>query len=124
MANADRYIKLAAKNINNDSNNKVNMVAIIVKGGRVLSIGHNNMKKSHSVFFNGSHCKAVHAEFAAIREAKYTKDANMYVFRLLKRGGIGISKPCSDCMDLIRDKGIRNITYYDGTKIITERVHA
>ena len=111
--------------------NKQNMVAIIAKGGKVLSVGTNDMTKTHTIFWNGSHDKGIHAEYDAIRNMKhsrgygqkYNRIANgcdMYIFRFKKSGGFGDSKPCESCCKIIDESGVSRLYYYMNGKFIKE----
>jgi len=70
--------------------------AVIVHGGKILSIASNTP--------NG------HAEVNAIKQASKTEGADIYVVRHTPTG-LAMSKPCNDCMVAIRSAGIRRIYY-------------
>lgn len=120
MPKHNKILSFAKKKINKNLN-KINTLAVIESSGRIISSAQNDMSKSHTVFFNGHHCKAIHAEFAAIRKTANPEGTNIYIFRFLKNGGLGNSKPCSNCMRLIIENKIRTITYYDGKQIVTTK---
>jgi pyrimidine deaminase RibD-like protein len=69
------------------------MAAMIVKGGKVLSIAANHRNK--------------HAECRAIRPHEDYVGASIVVARVNNR----ISRPCSKCMEKILAAGIRTIIY-------------
>jgi deoxycytidylate deaminase len=123
----ERILRTATKHKPED--NRQNMIAIVEKGGNIISVGSNNMECTHPVYFNGEHDKCVHAEFNALRQIKHTGDygrkynkvadgCNMYVFYFKRSGGLGDSKPCEHCYDEIKKSGINRIYYIkEGTLI-------
>lgn len=86
--------------------------AVIVKGNRVLSTGHNSIRFSREI---GK--PTLHAEEAAIvklltqRRLHDLFGADLYVTRFTKGGRVGLSLPCSRCMSLIRSVGINRVYY-------------
>ena len=81
--------------------------AVIVKSGRVLSVGRNR-NKTHpdSVLYEGGEkiLKTIHAELDAISRVKnkeQLKGATIYVARLGRNGHPGMSCPCKMCQQLI-----------------------
>ena len=88
--------------------------AVIVKGGRVVGTGYNK-NRNHPLFVSPEHIKSdcsVHAEVSAIRDAgNDVKNAVIYVARVSKSGEDRDSKPCSRCLSLIQDSGIKRIVH-------------
>ena len=85
--------------------------ACVFKGKRIFGIGRNVQYKTHPSG-SGPYC-TMHAEVAAITQAKNffwpEKDLSglsIFVMRVNKRGEIKFSKPCEDCMRLIRQYGL------------------
>jgi len=70
--------------------------------------------RSHNRAFHGSRQKfSIHAEEGLLsRWYKSVLDKVILVYRA-KKDGIGISKPCDKCMQIINDSGIRTIYYFD-----------
>lgn len=94
-----------------------NFVAVIVQGGNIISIGTNNMLKSHPVHFRAhkNFDRGVHAEFDALRRVKHQelKSAKMYVIRFKKDGTLGNSKPCKECSEYISQTSIGKVYYIE-----------
>lgn len=67
-----------------------------MKGGKILAIASNTSKG--------------HAEVNAIKQAKKTEGADIYVTRHTPTG-MAMSKPCNNCMKAIEKAGIRRIYY-------------
>lgn len=87
--------------------------AVIVKGGRVISIGINK-NRNHPTIVSSEHIKthcSVHAEVDALRKVKNAKGATIYVARVNKRGQDRLSRPCDRCHKAIKDAGIRKVVY-------------
>ena len=86
--------------------------AVIVKGHRILATGFNSMRSSAV-----TKTSTLHAEAAAIlrllkeHRLEDLAGAEMYVTRFTKGGNVGCSKPCDNCMDLIRSVGIRVVHF-------------
>ena len=94
-------------------NKEFNMVAIIVKAGNILSIGINDMRKTHPSFWNGQYDRGVHAEYDALRQVKHQDiiNARMYVMYFRKDGTLGNSKPCLRCQEMISKVSIKSVYY-------------
>ena len=63
-----------------------------------------------------------HAEMEALEQMKNVMD--LFLVRLRKDGTPAMSKPCVDCLFVIKQRGIRNVHYTNeqGT-MVTERAH-
>ena len=70
--------------------------AVVVRGGKILSIASNTRKG--------------HAEVNAIKQASKTEGADIYVTRHTPTG-MAMAKPCDNCMEAIKAAGIRRIYY-------------
>ena len=112
-----------AKKVSKLSNHKHHKIgSVIVRGGKVISVGTNNIKthpKSPHPFFS------LHAEMAAILLAKQDlKGCDLYVFREIKNGALALSRPCQYCMELITTSGIKEVHYTIAEGHETERIYA
>lgn len=123
MSRTERTLRLAKKVAPTEF--RQNMVAIITKGGKIISSSVNNMEKTHPATFNGQYSRCVHAEISVIHRAANISDiegTDIYVYRFLKNGALGNSKPCKSCMDAIKRAKIKYMTYYSDGQMLTERV--
>jgi len=88
--------------------------AVIFKHRRVISSACNEGIKTHpkAACTHNKKIDKLHAEIGALRLAGLTSviGASMIVAR--ERGRY--SKPCSDCMEKIRESGIKQVIYSDG----------
>lgn len=102
------------------------------KKGNILSIGRNKFGKTHPMMYNLQKKIGVkditktfiHAEIdAIIRLSDITKAYSIEVYRPLKNGGYGNSKPCEICSKAIRDlTTIKRLTYFADGKFVVECV--
>jgi deoxycytidylate deaminase len=78
------------------------LAAVIATGNRVISYGVNRNKPP------GTYPCSIHAEDAALRRGT---GRHLYVCRVLADGTIAPSKPCPECMAIIRQRGIETVYY-------------
>ena len=91
------------------------LLAMIVSGGRILSIAANEHKKSMFVdAYYASHCNA-HAELGAIKQVRRKIDlrgAKMYVLRVQRdHCTLALARPCPSCQELLLAYGIKKVIY-------------
>lgn len=100
------------------------LVAVIVKGGNVITWSRNIPKMNVYTMQNApkhAGCVSIHAEVSAIFRARRKTDlrgCKMFVARVTKdnhlkpeRGRIGLAKPCAACMRAIASYGIKRVIY-------------
>ena len=98
---------------------RVTMLAVITKNGRVLSIGHNNKNRLSFNFKqkNGySDLSGIHAEVDSIRKCfkSQLKGATITVIGINSRSNNQVmSRPCNACLNAIKEVGIKRIIYFD-----------
>lgn len=95
MCKRKRNFRIARKKAK-ESDYIYRLGAVIVRGGQIISIASNTSKG--------------HAEVNAIKQAKKTEGADIYVTRHTPTG-MAMSKPCDNCMKAIKKAGIRRIYY-------------
>lgn len=106
--------RMAAKTARKSPFEQHRLGAVIVKSGRVLSTGYNELRYTKEL-----QKMSVHAEEAAILKllkAKRLSDlvgAEIYVTRFTPAGRVGLSKPCARCQELLRSVGIKRVFYTD-----------
>lgn len=111
--------RLAKRKAQESPFQKHKLGAVIVKGGRVLSTGYNEIRYTRELRKH-----SVHAEQAAIlrllkdRRVDALVGSEIYVSRTTPGGRVACAKPCVMCHDLIRSCGLRWVHYTDneGTK--------
>lgn len=113
-------IRSMAENLALLSNHHFRVGAVIVKGRRIISGGHNK-NKTHTIIKNKidkfSLVDKLHAEMTAILKSRTDlSGAKIYVLRICpdNENGTGMSRPCHLCMRLISGAGIKEIIYTTG----------
>ena len=104
------------------SDHRCKIGCIIVDKHRVISSGHNSNTKCHPIqaqidtkHFNCFCTGKVHAETSAIIPLLKTKEdysrATLYTYREHRDGSLAMARPCTRCMELIKQIGITKIKY-------------
>ena len=110
----DPPMRLAIKE-SHKSNHRFKLGACIARGKRVLAKAHNT-RKTHPKFGAGEF-KTLHAEshaiYKAVRMGIDIAGATIYVFR----ENYNLAKPCSCCMNLIYEHGLKEVVYSDNQKV-------
>jgi deoxycytidylate deaminase len=110
---ASAYLKQAANSAAQSEHGIYKMGAIIVRGSHHLSWGWNK-NRTHPKALN--YTRKIHAELDALINTHgwlRSDGADMYVVRITKGLAWATSKPCRDCMILIKEAGIRSVTFID-----------
>lgn len=110
-----------AKNMALKSVSKFRLGAVLVKKGRVISTGYNDMNKSHPImqkylgkrdFTLGLHAE-VHSCIGV--SASDLLGADLWVCRLHKDGSLAMARPCQVCQRFLADVGIRRVHFTDNS---------
>jgi deoxycytidylate deaminase len=91
--------------------------AAIYAGSKLLAIGFNHYHKTHPATEWG-----IHAEHAALIKRAYYPAKNMviYVYRELANGSVACSRPCDNCIYLMRLAGVSTVRFADADGIFKE----
>lgn len=95
---------------------RTHMGAVVFKGKKILSSGHNGIRHSSLDPRYILYSHALHAEQAALIGLDWKKlsRCSILVLRISKAQEIlGNAKPCPMCLRLIQTVGIKNIYYSD-----------
>lgn len=108
-----KFLKIAKEASHKSDHDNYPMGCVIVRGRKVLGVGHNMLKthpKSPHKF------KSIHAEFMAALNAGYDLEgATVYVYRQIKDGTPAMARPCEDCWKFLRECGVKDVVYsYEG----------
>lgn len=101
------------------------MGAVIFKGSRILSYGHNGFRSSTIPLKYKKFEHTVHAEQSALNGVnwKTLKNASILVMRMNISGNISMAYPCDYCKDSIRYVGIKHLYYSNRNgEIIKEKI--
>ncbi len=96
------------------------MVAALAVGNKLVLA--SNLFKTHPS--SKSRENFIHAELAVLRHLS-PEDENgiLYIYRTKHNGNLGMSRPCSECWDLIRATGkIKKVVYTTEFGTASERV--
>lgn len=92
-------------------------VTFILKNNKIMSIGVNNERKTHTrnLYYKYANAalKGTHAELSAIIKLG-EENCSGYTFlniRIDKNGLVKNSKPCSGCQNLLRQVGYKTVYY-------------
>ena len=87
---------------------------VIVKGGRVISVGVNTFR-NHPLFVSDpNRNSSYHAEINAMRGVE-VKGATVYVARISRNNSPVLSAPCVYCMHAIMKSGAKRIVWTTNT---------
>ena len=106
------------------SNYRFKIGAVVFKGNRILSSGHNEIRSSNIPSKHKLYNNSIHAEQAALLGTDWNKlkGCSILVMRCSKtKGNLSNAKPCPLCQKLLAHIGIRNIYY---SNEMGEIVHA
>lgn len=110
----NRFFRLA-RIVSYKSKSQVRIGAVLTKNRKIISLGYNDMEKTHPVMAKLSEWKKIHAELdALIGTSRYDlSGATMFVYRDQRDGNVGMCKPCEDCQILMKRAGIYSAYYTD-----------
>lgn len=105
--------------------------AFLLQRNKILSIGFNNYDKSHPTSKNFSpenhESDRVHAELDCLMKVRWNENISLnkctlVVIRLMRRGGVGMSKPCPKCQRFIDSMDVGQVVYSDADgKLVKEK---
>ncbi len=117
----NKFLKLALRRIDGEEYShqiQHRHAAVIVKAGRVLSIGRNRDKTHPNSIEYDEHgnlyTRSIHAEMDAISKVKnksHLKGATIYVARKGRSGEAGMSCPCKMCQSFISRYGLKRAVF-------------
>lgn len=84
---------------------------MIVRSGRVLSIGVNRYRNNPARVSRDS--VSYHAEEVALRRAGNVEGSTIYVARVTRSGLLGLAMPCARCQELLLDRGVSTAVWTD-----------
>ena len=88
--------------------------AVLDKRGRTISLEPNSYK-THPVAARYNGWGHLHAEInAALKAKRYDYSGHsIVVIRVLKDNSLACSRPCSDCLRFLEDRGFESVIYCD-----------
>lgn len=83
---------------------------VIVKGGRVISVGVNTFRNHPNNVSNPDRESSFHAEINTMRGLDVS-GSTVYVARVNNRGQAKLSKPCLECYKALKEAGVKRIIW-------------
>lgn len=101
--------------------------AVVFKGSRIMSSGHNGIRSSRIHPLHKQYNNSLHAEQDAILNVKdwsTLKGCSILVIKISKSKGImSMGKPCDMCQSLLRHVGIKTMYYSnEHGEIVSEKL--
>jgi deoxycytidylate deaminase len=93
--------------------------AALFSGSILLSVGSNEYNKTHP---NSAPYCNLHAEHRCLLRRQWRENGKnlcIYVYRELSNGTLACSKPCHNCMNLLKEAGVKKAYYFDKLGVIT-----
>jgi len=109
-ARHERNLKLAEAQARKSLHPRWKVGAALVKGGRIVSTGHNISKNNPSLPGIPLRSCSVHAEASALRGVDAC-GATLYVARVTRRNTLGMARPCAGCEKLLRAAQVRRVVW-------------
>ena len=97
-----------AKNVSKNSDHRYKMGSVIVKNGKPLSVGFNQIKSNPNAPYLGLHCEQ-HALQNCGKEN--LKGCSIFVYRENRVGDPAMAKPCKNCQKILKENGFRWMYY-------------
>ena len=90
--------------------------SVVVKSGRVMSIGVNKWRNRDLLKPEGGYNThlTVHAEIDALSRVTDARGAVVYIARVGKDGSEKFSRPCDRCAKALQDAGVKQVIYTIG----------
>ena len=99
------------------STSKFRVGCVLAKKGRIISVGKNDMSKSHPIVKGFSPWAHLHAEIdccLGLRPYDVVGCA-AYVVRVLANEDTAMARPCKMCRAVLKNMGIEKVYYTTGT---------
>ena len=96
--------------------------AVLFKGNRIISSGHNKFSTSKSIYPKYQNkLDSLHAEQVCLLGLNWDKikNYNLFVLRINKSGFINLARPCNMCYEMISHIGLKGVFYTNRNNSIT-----
>ncbi|MEK6833163.1 MAG: hypothetical protein AABY32_03880 [Nanoarchaeota archaeon] len=116
--------KIAYKTASKSNQRRSKMSAIVL--GKFHSKIVNKLLRAYNYNVVSNHQYSIHAEqhlvSRAARLGVSLKGSTVLVYRI-KSKGIGASKPCEKCRELLIKAGVYNVIYYNRKEFVKEKLN-
>lgn len=114
--NTQKLINKSRHLINIPNSRYKHFTFILSKNNKIVSIGINNIKKTHPLAKKYNHrFYSTHSEISALAKFPYPLKTlplyNIINIRLNKKGELRLAKPCNHCQALLQAFGVKQIYY-------------
>lgn len=110
-------LKTAIEEAEKSTYNRFHLGAVIFKGKRILSKGHNGIRSCSAIpNKHKNYINSLHAEQAALMNLDWNKvkGCDILIVKVSPTDKIiSNAKPCSMCMKILNHVGIRNVYFSD-----------
>jgi len=94
--------------------------AILIRGKNIVSTGWNQGSKTHPTQFKmypNRPGTGLHAEIHTLQGLRPydVQGADLYICRLKATGAYGLSKPCDECLAILKSYMIRRVFFSNGS---------
>lgn len=106
-----RAVALSAPGV---GKSKFRVGAVLVHRRHGIIAAKCNSYKTHPALARFTKWPHLHAEAAVVLAAGFdaAEDCDVYVARVMRGGGVGMAKPCSEiCQPIMREAGVRRVWY-------------
>lgn len=112
------YFRLA-RNESLKALSRTRVGAVLVRGRKPISVGHNQVLKTHTEARKYSKFGTIHAEMDAIfgLDRELVEGGVMYVYREDRHGKVGSSKPCERCLKFLGGYRVKKVYYIRDDRI-------
>ena len=116
-----RYFNLAKRLAKKSNHSQHQIGCVIVKKKRIISVGWNEIKtspKSPNPYYSR------HSEFNAVLGVPVAdlRGSEVYVYRETRDGKLAMSRPCSDCLKMLKSLDIDIIHYSSYNSYRSEKI--
>lgn len=111
-----------AKKIASTSDCRQKHGCVAIRGGRVLAVGVNAYRNARQLFdIIPSYGRSIHAEEACLKAlGGEARGVTMYIARVNNYGVEMMSKPCSNCAQLLKEAGVKKVVYTIESQMVFE----
>lgn len=110
-----KYINLCKDTaLSIDTSQRERLGAVVLDSKRkFVSVGTNNMSKTHTKAVRWYEWPYIHAEFSALMKSGRVEGGIVVVVRVGRRNNLLNSTPCPSCLQVMKEYGIREVVHID-----------
>ena len=107
---SDKILLTCKELLKRSSHQRYKFGCILVKKNRIISTGYNQLKTDPK---SPHEYKMLHAEIHCLLRAPKNRimGSPLFIYMEKPNGKPGMSKPCPCCLEMLKNKGVKDITY-------------